>query len=512
MGSNAKPLIYDPALGHDREMVVGTDSIHPAFVAGGSGLGDVVGPASATDLTVPRFDGVSGKTLQASGVTVSDTNDVAGVVGLTMTGNLTVSGTVDGRNVSDDGIELDGHLADPDPHSGVLPLDGTRPMTGALDMGAQAITNVGNVDGVDVAALSTTVAAIPASITAAVLTETNNRVADVDAEETARIAADAVLTSAVAAIDGANVASTGDNIPPVDELELFIDRTGDDLRFRTIAGEQGLQAEVVGNSVRIKRRPRIWAPSARNPAESFQRVRAGGRKTAGATGTDASTGPNYFPADLTSSHGADHLFPYMVWTGVDTHGYPHKFHAGLRGSYSETSAVEGFEWGHDCPAGAAKVGTGFRWLLSGGVENAGWLDAFLEFAVEINPAAGTYNGPNLMRMLSPELDATWAGELEWDGAIELRVTGPQECQYEGRFHIYAASGAVLREWKRRGKLTTDHDWLTDDARVQLRWRVDKDLTRADVFTGEFQGERQDANTLRLHVDSYQFDPIGFREE
>jgi hypothetical protein len=81
---------------------------------GGGGTGDVVGPASSTDNTLPRFDGIGGKTLQGSGVVVDDSNNVSGMGTLasgthTITGNLVVSGTVDGRDVSADGTTLDGH-------------------------------------------------------------------------------------------------------------------------------------------------------------------------------------------------------------------------------------------------------------------------------------------------------------------------------------------------------------------------------------------------------------------
>ena len=62
---------------------------------GGSGSGDVVGPASATDNAIVRYDGTTGKIIQNSTVTVSDTGDIA------------TSGTVDGRDVSVDGARLD---------------------------------------------------------------------------------------------------------------------------------------------------------------------------------------------------------------------------------------------------------------------------------------------------------------------------------------------------------------------------------------------------------------------
>jgi hypothetical protein len=44
----------------------------------GIGSGDVVGPASATDNAVTRFDGTGGKTVQNSGVIIDDSNNVSG--------------------------------------------------------------------------------------------------------------------------------------------------------------------------------------------------------------------------------------------------------------------------------------------------------------------------------------------------------------------------------------------------------------------------------------------------
>jgi hypothetical protein len=47
-----------------------------------AGSGDVVGPASATDNAVARFDTTTGKLIQNSAVTISDAGDVAGVASL----------------------------------------------------------------------------------------------------------------------------------------------------------------------------------------------------------------------------------------------------------------------------------------------------------------------------------------------------------------------------------------------------------------------------------------------
>lgn len=55
---------------------------------GGGGGGDVTGPASSTDNAVARFDGTTGKIIQNSVVTISDTGELAGVT------------TINGINVS----------------------------------------------------------------------------------------------------------------------------------------------------------------------------------------------------------------------------------------------------------------------------------------------------------------------------------------------------------------------------------------------------------------------------
>ena len=60
-----------------------------------AGTGDVVGDASSTDNAITRFDGVTGKAIQNSVVTIDDT------------GNISTAGTVDGRDVSVDGTKLD---------------------------------------------------------------------------------------------------------------------------------------------------------------------------------------------------------------------------------------------------------------------------------------------------------------------------------------------------------------------------------------------------------------------
>jgi hypothetical protein len=59
----------------------GTASI--VQVGGGAGTGDVAGPSSATDNAITRFDGTTGKLIQNSAVTISDTGAMAGVLSIT---------------------------------------------------------------------------------------------------------------------------------------------------------------------------------------------------------------------------------------------------------------------------------------------------------------------------------------------------------------------------------------------------------------------------------------------
>ncbi len=61
-----------------------TDGNNPATLAWASaaGGGDVTGPASATDNAIVRFDTTTGKLIQNSGVTISDTNSIAGPINI----------------------------------------------------------------------------------------------------------------------------------------------------------------------------------------------------------------------------------------------------------------------------------------------------------------------------------------------------------------------------------------------------------------------------------------------
>lgn len=87
-----------------------TDPANPIVSASGAGTGDVVGPGSATDNAVARFDGTTGKLVQNSAVTIADTtgditagkyNTVA--ISGSSTPTLAVTGTssISGANTGD---------------------------------------------------------------------------------------------------------------------------------------------------------------------------------------------------------------------------------------------------------------------------------------------------------------------------------------------------------------------------------------------------------------------------
>jgi hypothetical protein len=85
-----------------------TDVEYITIATGGGGTGDVVGPISSTDNTVPRFDGTTGKIIQTSGVVINDSNEItvgawkATEVGVAYggTGASTLTGIVKGNGTS----------------------------------------------------------------------------------------------------------------------------------------------------------------------------------------------------------------------------------------------------------------------------------------------------------------------------------------------------------------------------------------------------------------------------
>jgi len=80
----------DSAAGSARTVCHYNGSAWQSLGDGGSG-GGIGGTVGTTDNRVPRADGTGGSTLQASGVTIDDSNNVSGVAGLTAT-SVTLNG------------------------------------------------------------------------------------------------------------------------------------------------------------------------------------------------------------------------------------------------------------------------------------------------------------------------------------------------------------------------------------------------------------------------------------
>lgn len=118
-----------------KKILTDTERTKLAGIASGAtaNTGDVVGPASATDNAVVRYDGTSGKLAQNSGVTIDDSNNfytpavlesgsIMGAptvaadsieeyylgAGVSVDGVTLKDGLVDGRDVASDGTKLDG--------------------------------------------------------------------------------------------------------------------------------------------------------------------------------------------------------------------------------------------------------------------------------------------------------------------------------------------------------------------------------------------------------------------
>lgn len=79
------------------------------LVAVTTGTGNMSGPGDgvSTDNAVVRWDSTTGTVVQNGLVVIDDSGNITGVVDLTMTGDLAVTGTVDGRDVAADGTKLD---------------------------------------------------------------------------------------------------------------------------------------------------------------------------------------------------------------------------------------------------------------------------------------------------------------------------------------------------------------------------------------------------------------------
>lgn len=97
----------------------------------GAGFGDVVGPASSTDNAIVRFDGITGKLIQNSNATLTDSGALTLTLGLTVGGNIDVgNNSITNVNLVD-GVDVSDHSSRHDP-------GGTDALTTAAAVGLNA--------------------------------------------------------------------------------------------------------------------------------------------------------------------------------------------------------------------------------------------------------------------------------------------------------------------------------------------------------------------------------------
>lgn len=428
---------------------------------GGGGLGDVVGPATATDERLARWDGASGDLLQSSPVTVSDAGAVSGVTSLSCS-SVTVSGTVDGRDVSADGATLDAHVgAGAGAHANVVASGAAGFMTGA---------DKAKLDGVAAAAAALTASA-PQTV------GTANAVGN---------GTDAARANHVH--DHGSQTSGSHHAAATTSVAGFMSTT-----------DKQKHGDLAGGAVPGRRFTPIAVQHDKPRA-----YRTYGNWIAGATGS------------APSLHGAgtDHRWPWMVATCLDYETYPHDLHQRLESSLSSgnNSGIKGYAEGDFIAKGEFWRGRKIRYDGSGYMQNGVNVDAFFEFDLIPNPTASTsnYEDANRMRMLSGEIGMTWTGNRGFDYEIELESKGAAAYSWRALFRLYESyeidggpRGQVIWRQEVSGSVTSGLNWLLNDVVLQLAWRVAR-IADLNTYPGGNQG-----STLQLAIQNYGFTPVGF---
>ena len=106
-----------------------------------SGSGDVVGPSSATDNAIARYDQTTGKLIQNSGITIADGE--SGTLSGTNTGDVTLAGSLDYLSISGQDITLDSIDLAADV-TGNLPLSNMATLNSGVLLGSDSTGNPNN--------------------------------------------------------------------------------------------------------------------------------------------------------------------------------------------------------------------------------------------------------------------------------------------------------------------------------------------------------------------------------
>lgn len=327
----------------------------------------------------------------------------------------------------------------------------------------------------------------------------------------------------------ANLLSTGASTPSETEHGVYRDTVSGTAYLRPIMGTQGISATQEGESIRIKRRPKLFAPQSRSIQSWYRPIVCLGRRTAGSS--DYSNALAAYP-------DSDSAYPWMLAHAIDVNEIPSNGHQWLANTDDPIGAGTGYNGylsGHKIKGGDFRRGRKLVWDLIGSYQNTdnGVSDAGFEFSIDINPAMNDpldeeYDQTRMMRFpfdVGAYYTSAGLKEMPFRAKLELVCLG--EANYFASFEatLYSetdtgvfAAETVLQEYKMgfghfiqsRGASFLS-DWV-----AQVKWRVERDITAAgaELFgaacgaTG-YQGTNQGAEKLRLNIDHYRMDFVGF---
>ncbi len=205
-----------------------------------------------------------------------------------------------------------------------------------------------------------------------------------------------------------------------------------------------------------------------------------------------------------------HMHPFTCATRIDARGYPHHCFRALEANLSNGSTPSmpwrGYEDGDFVGKGRLKNGMGFAYDMTFDFWNTVNADAMFEFVIEPNASCapvGVFDGANRMRFKSGEIGSTWSGARLLQAHLEVLVEGRKKYRWRGAFEMFNASGDLV--WTLPVADSTDNgfDWLTTDAIVNPRVRVDR-IANVDTYDTTYQG----LTSLKLLGRKMSFKPIG----